>query len=143
MFGEFFDISALQEELNPSIFTWNSVQGVVVLLVIIGIGVCFAKKITKSGFYGFMGLILFQILHVFAMSSLGNQIPILSAIFHYDVFQSLAQLCVGTPVASALLYVQIFINHTFGLAFEMVVLLWQLIKPGFEFVKDSLLQWRN
>lgn len=104
-------------------------------------GVCFAKKLTRFCFYGCMSLLLFEILHVFAMSRLGSQVPVLQSIFQYDVLQSLAQLCVGTPVCSVLLYVQVFINHTFGLAFDMVVLLWDLIKPVFEFVKDSLLQW--
>lgn len=141
MFGSFFDITKLQGELNPEIFTWDSIQGVVVLLVLIGIGVCFAKKITRFFFYGFMYVIFMEIMHVFALSEIGSQFPVLQTIFRYNVLQSLAQLCVGTPVSDILLYIQVFINNTFGMAFTMVFEIWKLIQPGLKYVLESLTQW--
>lgn len=141
MFGSFFDITKLQGELNPEIFTWDSMQGVIVLLVLIGIGVCFAKKITRFFFYGFMYVILMEIMHVFALSEIGSQFPVLQTIFRYNVLQSLAQLCVGTPVSDILLYIQVFINNTFGMAFTMVFEIWKLIQPGLKYVLESLTQW--
>lgn len=141
MFGNFFDITKLQGELNPDIFTWNSMQGVLVLLVLIGIGVCFAKKITRFFFYGFMYVIFMEIMHVFALSEIGSQFPVLQTIFRYNVLQSLAQLCVGTPVSDILLYIQVFINNTFGMAFTMVFEIWKLIQPGLKYVLESLTQW--
>lgn len=141
MFGSFFDITKLQGELNPEIFTWDSMQGVVVLLVLIGIGVCFAKKITRFFFYGFMYVIFMEIMHVFALSEIGSQFPVLQTIFRYNVLQSLAQLCVGTPVSDILLYIQVFINNTFGMAFTMVFEIWKLIQPGLKYVLESLTQW--
>lgn len=141
MFGSFFDITKLQGELNPEIFTWDSMQGVLVLLVLIGIGVCFAKKITRFFFYGFMYVIFMEIMHVFALSEIGSQFPVLQTIFRYNVLQSLAQLCVGTPVSDILLYIQVFINNTFGMAFTMVFEIWKLIQPGLKYVLESLTQW--
>lgn len=141
MFGSFFDITKLQGELNPEIFTWDSMQGVIVLLVLIGIGVCFAKKITRFFFYGFMYVIFMEIMHVFALSEIGSQFPVLQTIFRYNVLQSLAQLCVGTPVSDILLYIQVFINNTFGMAFTMVFEIWKLIQPGLKYVLESLTQW--
>lgn len=134
----FLDISALENELNPSVFTWDSLRGVIVLLLIIGLGVCVAKRLTRFVWYGIVLMILIQICHIFAMSSLGSHVPIMQSIFKYDVLQSLAQMCVGTPVATVLLYIQAFINSTFGLAFEAVLVIWKIIRPGFEFVYDSI-----
>ena len=50
---------------------------------------------------------LIEIGHIAAFySSVGIWAPVLKEIFKYDVFTALAQLCVGTPLADALLYTQ-------------------------------------
>lgn len=133
----FFDISELQSELNPSAFSWDSVQGVIILLILIGLGICFAKKISRFFLYGFLFLVLLEILNVFAQSSLAEHIPIIQSMFQYAPLQALAQMCVGTPIASALLYVEQFIHSIFGLAFEAVVVIWKIIKPGVDFLVES------
>lgn len=126
----FLDISALQEELNPSIFSLDSLRGLLLLLLIIGLVICVVRKMTQFVGLGLVLLVLIQIMHVFAHSTLGANFPVLADIFKYDVFQSLAQLFVGTPIATGLLHVQQFLNSTFGLAFEAVVHIWNIIKPG-------------
>ena len=118
-----FDITALQDALNPSIFTWNSLEGILVILFIVGIVLHFGKKVKNIIMSGFMFMIFLEMMHILAMSSVGDRFTILQTIFAYDTIQSLAQLCVGTPICTLLLYLQAFLNNTFGQAIEVM---WQL-----------------
>lgn len=134
---QFLDISALQEELNPSVFSLDSLRGLLLLLLIIGIVVCLVRRMTRLVGLGIVVLILIQILHVFSTSTIGSNIPVLADIFKYDVFQSLAQLFVGTPVCTGFLYVQQFFNQTFGLAFEAVYYIWKIVQPWLKHLYDT------
>ncbi len=135
MLERLFDISKLQDELNPSVFTWNSVEGVLLILFLAGLGLCFANKLRKFLMTGFMLVVFIELCHIFAMSSVGSNIPVLQTIFAYDVIQSLAQLCVGTPLCTFFLYLQAFLNNTFGQAIEIA---WQLFWFVWDIIGDNL-----
>lgn len=121
--NKLFDITALQDDLNPSIFTWNSIEGLLVILFIVGLVLYFGKKVKNIIVSGFMFMVFLEMMHILAMSSVGDRFTILQTLFAYDTIQSLAQLCVGTPICRLLLYLQAFLNNTFGQAIEFM---WQL-----------------
>lgn len=99
----------LGNTLNPSAFTLDSAEGVVVTVLAIVI----VYKITKNlgDFVGWLigALFLIQLGHVLGFTALNNYIPF-SAIFKFDVVTAMAQLFAGTPVCDALLYVSAFFN---------------------------------
>lgn len=117
------DISALESELSSRILSINSLQGVLVLFLVAYIAWKFFKDVPRFIAWVIALIVFLEIGHVASKGTLGNMIPVLKIIFKYDVFQSLAQLCVGTPVCKFLLYVQSYLNNTFGLAFEAAIVL--------------------
>lgn len=135
-------VEQLAEELNPHWFSSETIQGLFVLLLVIGLCVCIFRKLTKLVFLGFAFLVFCQIMHIFGGSDLGMQVaPWASSVFKYDVLQSLAQVFVGTPVATGILYVQAFLNETFGLAFDAVVVIWKIVQPWLLWLWESFQQF--
>lgn len=97
----------LEGTLNESVLTPNSIYGIVIIIVIAYLIIHGIRKVTSSigSIIGF--ILLIEIGHIAAFySSVGIWAPVLKEIFKYDVFTALAQLCVGTPIADALLYTQ-------------------------------------
>jgi hypothetical protein len=97
----------LEGTLNESVLTPNSIYGIVIIVVIAYLIIHGIRKVTSSigSIIGF--ILLIEIGHIAAFySSVGIWAPVLKEIFKYDVFTALAQLCVGTPIADALLYTQ-------------------------------------
>lgn len=135
-------VEQLAEELNPHWFSSETLQGLLILLVVVGLVVCVIRGLTKLAMSGIMFLLLIQMLHIFGQSHLGMQIaPWMSSWFQYDVLQSLAQVFVGTPVAKYILYVQAFLNETFGVALDAVLIIAKIIKPWFYWLMDSFKQF--
>lgn len=99
----------LADTLNPSVFSWDSAEGVVVTILCVVI----VYRITKNlgSFVGWLlgALFLIQLGYVLGFTTLNNYIPF-SEIFKFDVITAMAQLFAGTPVCDALLYVSAFIN---------------------------------
>lgn len=132
-------VQKLTDELNPAWFSADALRGIFVLLLIIGIVWSLIKGLGKLVFSGVMLLILIQIAHVFGQSAFAQEnVPFMAELFKYDVLQSLAQLFVGTPVATCILYVQAWINTVFSAAFRAAGLLWEIIFPWFQLAWDSL-----
>ncbi len=95
--------------LNPSAFTLDSAEGVVVTVL----AVVIVYRVTKNlgDFVGWLigALFLIQLGYVLGFTVLNNYIPF-SSIFKFDVITAMAQLFAGTPICDALLYVSAFIN---------------------------------
>ena len=97
----------LEGTLNDSVLTPNSIYGIVILVVIVYLIIHGIRKVTSSIGSIISFILLIEIGHICAFySSLGVWVPVLRDIFKYDVFTALAQLCIGTPIADALLYTQ-------------------------------------
>lgn len=101
----------LEQTLNPSVLSTDSLHGLLII-VVISLLVWYGIKHTTRSIVSILSFILLiEIGHVVAYStSVGESAPILKEIFKYDVFTALAQLCVGTKVASVLLYMQAWLN---------------------------------
>lgn len=101
--------NALASTLNPSAFSWDSTEGIVVAILALVI----IYRITRNlgDFVGWLigGLFMIQLGYLMGFTPLNEYIPF-SAIFRFDVVTALAQLFTGTPVCDALLYVSAFIN---------------------------------
>lgn len=100
----------LAGNLNPSIFTLDSMEGVIVTVL----AVIIIYRITKN-MAGFVGwciglLVLIQFGHILGFTVLNDYFPFRD-IFKYDVIASLAQLFAGTKIAGVLLYFDAMLQY--------------------------------
>ena len=115
-----FEITSLLEQLNDRILSIDSLQGLLVFLLCALIIFKLAGEVRKM-LRWFIFLILFmEIGHAAAQTELGQSIPWMGQIFKYNMLQSVAQLFKGTPICTALLYMQQFLNETIGQAFPII-----------------------
>lgn len=110
----------LSGNLNPSIFSWDSAEGVVVTLLCVVI----VYRVTKNlaGFVGWcMGiLVLIQFGYLFGFTVLNDYFPFRD-IFKFDVLASLAQLFSGTKIADGLLYLDAMFQYGAKIVSEYLV----------------------
>lgn len=110
----------LASNLNPSIFTLDSMEGVIVT----ALAVIILYRITKNlaGFVGWCvgALILIQVGHVLGFTVLNAYFPFRD-IFKFDVVAALAQLFSGTGIADALLYFDAMLQYGAKTVSEVLV----------------------
>lgn len=105
-----------QTPLSP-----DSLYGLLMILILVGIGVLFCKKILRAISFGIGFLLLLQVLHVIAfLTPFGESYPVMQTLFKYEPAVALAQMFVGTPICDGLLWLQVFLNRTIGVAFTVV-----------------------
>lgn len=85
-------------ELNPSAWSLDSIEGVVILLIVAFITWAAIKKMFNFLWMAVGAIFLIQFLYVLGQTSFNEIIPIASW-FKYDIFSALAQLCVGTKLS--------------------------------------------
>ena len=123
----------LESTLNDTIFSIDSIYGIVIILFIVWCVWRMLRHAAGSPFRIIGFLLLLQIGHVVAFNvNVGNATHVLQTIFKYDVLTALAQLCVGTRVADVLLYVQAWLNAVVGGAISIVVELFNRIMSWFQ-----------
>lgn len=98
----------LFESLNPSIFSLNSIPGIIVLILIITIIYCIAKKATQAVSRILKFILLYECFFCLSLTGFNDLVP-LSKVFRFDICTSLTQLFVGTPICNGLLYATSFI----------------------------------
>lgn len=114
------------QELNPEIFSTDSFRSLAFL--ILGFGVMFfCMRTFKRAIQWWIGLILFvEMMYFIAFGTqVGVNFPFLQNIFKYDVFQMMAQLCVGTKVCDVILYIRAFLQGTITVC---VTVIWNFVK---------------
>lgn len=125
----------LEGMLNPSVFTLDSVEGVVVT----ALGIWAVYRITKNlgDFVGWAigALFLIQLGYVLGFTVLDNYIPF-SSIFKFDIITAMAQLFAGTPIADGLLYVSAFINFIAKVVTEAII----RVAPSVSNVLDAVFE---
>lgn len=119
----------LEQTLNQSVFSGDSVYGILIVILIVFLLIRSIHKMTNFvlSLCGF--LLLLQVMHWVSMNTLvGTWVPVLQSVFKYDVFTALAQLFVGTPVADGLLWLQAWLNTVLAAVASWVLYLVQLVK---------------
>lgn len=119
----------LEQTLNQSVFSGDSVYGILIVILIVFLLIRSIHKMTNFvlSLCGF--LLLLQVMHWVSMNtSVGTWAPVLQSVFKYDVFTALAQLFVGTPVADGLLWLQAWLNTVLAAVAGWVLYLVQLVK---------------
>ena len=96
-------------ELDPSVFSWNSLYGIFILVAGFFIIKYSAERVVDVVFRLAGFIIGWQMLYVVVCSSLDHYTH-LSYIFHYDIFSSLAQLVPGTFLAKILTWTGYYIS---------------------------------
>lgn len=119
----------LEQTLNQSVFSGDSVYGILIVILIVFLLIRSIHKMTNFvlSLCGF--LLLLQVMHWVSMNTpVGTWAPVLQSVFKYDVFTALAQLFVGTPVADGLLWLQAWLNTVLAAVAGWVLYLVQLVK---------------
>lgn len=119
----------LEQTLNQSVFSGDSVYGILIVILIVFLLIRSIHKMTNFvlSLCGF--LLLLQVMHWVSMNTLvGTWAPVLQSVFKYDVFTALAQLFVGTPMADGLLWLQAWLNTVLAAVAGWVLYLVQLVK---------------
>lgn len=107
---------SLKESISDSIWTGNSVYGIVILFLFVLFAALCCKSI-KYAFYLLGTFVFLELMHILAFATpIGTDLPFLQVLFKYDVFTALAQLCVGTPLSDDLLWMQAYLNTIVGTA---------------------------
>lgn len=112
----------LTKMLSDSPFTVNSLYGLLILAIIVCLVIKLFHNIGKCIRFVLSFLILWELMHVIVTrTELGAWIPFLGNLFKFDVLTAFAQMCVGTPVATGLLWLQTYLNTVVGGAFSTIV----------------------
>ena len=110
-------------ELNPSALSFDSLEGVIIIVAIAFIVWCIARKFIKFVWWS-IGLIFFiQIMYVIGKSPVNDIIPI-GSVFKYDIFTAIAQLFVGTKFSDGLLWFGNWLSNLMYNAGAKFVELW-------------------
>lgn len=110
----------LSSNLNPSIFTLDSMEGVIVTALAIIILYRITKNLTDFIGWCIGALILIQVGHVLGFTVLNAYFPFRD-IFKFDVIAALAQLFAGTAIADALLYFDAMLQYGAKTVSEVLV----------------------
>lgn len=127
----------LKSWLNPSIFTLDSAEGVIV----IGLCVIIVYRITKNlkDFVGWcIGLLfIIQLGHVLGFTVLNNYFPFRD-IFKFDVLAAPAQLFAGTRFADWILYIDAFMQYIAKVLTETFIKLFPSMQRLFDAVFETM-----
>lgn len=127
----------LLESLNPSIFSLNSIPGIIILILIIMLIYSFYRHATKAiGWFGGI-LIVYEAFYCLSLTGLNDFIP-LSYVFKHDILVSISQLFVGTPICDGLLYIAAFIGALMAKIWSICGWMFGGISYGLEFVFDLI-----
>ena len=130
----------LFESLNPSIFSLNSIPGIIVLILIITIIYCIAKKATQALNWILKFILLYECFFCLSLTGFNDLVP-LSKVFRFDICTSLAQLFVGTPICDGFLYVASFIaalmNRIWEICRDICYGMWWIVELGWDLIKDG------
>lgn len=142
--GELIELAKHQLEnlLNPSALTLDSVEGVLVLILILFMLHSFSEKMFKVASWCLAGILIIQIGYYLSFTGLNDFIPF-SSIFKYDIMTSLAQLCVGTKLSDIILYasavLQTILNAAAGYLAEWIGIFIDYLKNVDTSVFDHIL----
>lgn len=103
----------LASSLNSTVFSLNSIPGIIALILIITIIYGIYRRATRAVSWTLGIIVLYEAFFCLSLTGFNNLIP-LSTIFKYDICTSLAQLFVGTPISDGFLYVASFLAAVMG-----------------------------
>lgn len=109
------DITDARDMMNPSVWSSQSIEGIIVMVLIIFVIYKLFHRAYRFVWWC-VGLIIFiQCMYILGISPVNNYIP-LHSIFPYDILSSIAQLFVGTKAGDILLWVNELLNKSVGVA---------------------------
>lgn len=111
--------TGLKNSLADSPWTANSAYGILMISLFVLLAALCCKSL-KYAVYLVMTFVFLELGHILAGTQVGVDLPFLQAVFKYDVFVALAQLCVGTPLSDDLIWMQAWLNTVVGTAFGLI-----------------------
>lgn len=125
------DISKAQEIMNPTVWSTASIEGIVILVLIVFAIYKLFHKAYRFAWWCIGAIFMIQILYLLGLSDVNDVIP-LHNIFKYDIGTSIAQLFVGTKIAPWILYVNEIIKYGIISAgnffIDIISKIWSVIK---------------
>lgn len=125
------DISKAQEIMNPTVWSTASIEGIIILVLIVFAIYKLFHRAYKFAWWCIGAIFMIQILYLLGLSSVNDVIP-LHSIFKYDIGTSIAQLFVGTKIAPWILYINEMLKygiiHAGNFFINAVSKIWSVIK---------------
>ena len=117
----------LSKTLDDTVTSVNSIEGVIVLLLIAFIIYSVVEKSFQFLKFSVGVLLIIEIGYVLSITGFNELLPF-NRVFKYDVLTSLAQLCVGTKVSSVLLTIDAWFIAFFQQLWIVVVNTWNGVR---------------
>jgi len=112
--------------MNPSVWSTQSIEGLIIMILIVLLIYKFVRKAYKFAAWCIGAIFLIQITYVLGGTAIGQYIP-LRRIVPYDILQSIAQLCVGTKLSYALLWIDELFIRSFDTFADAMISFWQAV----------------
>lgn len=117
----------LSKTLDDTVTSVNSIEGVIVLLLIAFIIYSVVEKSFQFLKFSVGVLLIIEIGYVLSITGFNGLLPF-NRVFKYDVLTSLAQLCVGTKVSNVLLTIDAWFIAFFQQLWIIVVNTWNGVR---------------
>lgn len=117
----------LSKTLDDTVTSVNSIEGVIVLLLIAFIIYSVVEKSFQFLKFSVGVLLIIEIGYVLSITGFNGLLPF-NRVFKYDVLTSLAQLCVGTKVSNVLLTIDAWFIAFFQQLWVIVVNTWNGVR---------------
>ena len=130
------DISKYDDILNPSVWSTASLEGIIIMILIVFIIYKLFHRAYKFAWWCIGAIFMIEILYLLGLSDVNNYIP-LHDIFKYDIGTSIAQLFVGTKISSGILYVNEMLNYSIIHAANFFA---KVFSKAWVIIRDALLQ---
>ena len=126
-----YGIGSYQDVMNPSVWSSQSLEGIIVLVLILFIVYKLFHHAYKFAWWC-IGLIFFiEIMYILGLTAINDTIP-LHSIFPHSILNSIAQLCVGTKFSYCLYYIDTMLTYSVAkageLAWRLLVSMWSVIQ---------------
>lgn len=129
----------IETTLNSSAFTTDSVEGWILIVIMIILVHSVWKKASKAIIWCFLGILLFQIMYILGNTGFNDLIPF-NRVFKYDALTAVAQCFRGTPICSILLWFDSFLivslTKLWQLGGDFFNSMWRVLKELFGSVKE-------
>lgn len=130
----------LESLLNSSAFTTDSIEGWLVILLLLFMGWNISRKALKFVAWSVSFIFLVQVFYWLSFTGLNDIIP-LSEVFKYDVLTSIAQCFVGSRLCDGILWVNAFIQTICTQAYNLIADLFGNFGSYFDSIKASAMFW--
>lgn len=130
-----YGIHSYQDVINPTVWSAQSIEGLIVLILLVFVVYKLFHKAYKFAWWCIGAIFFIEILYILGLTEINNTIP-LHSIVPFSILGSLSQITVGLPKLSyALYYIDTMLTYSVAKA---GVFAWHVLVWLYNLIKNSL-----